>query len=75
MEVSAIRRDLFAVKEYDPTQGGWCFVRITRDYPTARMRARDIESNHSLGIRRQAKIVHPSQRMVDVFLLAGNRIE
>lgn len=71
----AARQDLFAVIEHDPTQGGDCYVLITRDRQRAAQRKRDIETNHSLGIRRTARLVHPPQYVVDVYVLAGNRID
>lgn len=70
-----IRKDIFAVKEYDGTQGGWCFVRMTRSQESAIRYAKDIMRSHCLVIVRKAKIVHPSQKIVDAFILAGNTIE
>lgn len=71
-----IRRDIFAVKELDPSLSpDWCFVRMTKDRAQANRYANDILRNHSLGIRRQAKIVHPTQFVVNAFVAAGNIIE
>jgi len=47
---------------------------MTRNADEASRRAKSIRADHSLGIRRDAKVVHPAQRIVDAFLLAGNTI-
>jgi len=70
-----IRYDLFAVKELDTTQcPDWCVVRITTDRKAAFQAAKDIDNNHSLGIRRQGKVVHPHKDTVTAFLAVGNSI-
>lgn len=67
-----IRRDIYSVKEREG--GPWCHVFMTRDRNLAHQRKRNIERDHSLGIRRQAKVVHPSQHLVDFYCLSGNSI-
>lgn len=71
-----IHRDLFAVMEldYSMPNPGWCVVRITRSRRDGSERCRDIRGNHSLGVRREAKLVHPSQTTLDLYVLAGNTI-
>lgn len=55
------------------TGPNWCYVTMTKDAKFAFQRARDIRADHSLGIRREAKVVHPAQH-IDAFVLAGNTI-
>lgn len=70
----AVRMDLFAVKTYDGTIGGWCYSYITTNRKHAHQFACDFRNDHSLGICRQAKVVHPVQWVVDAYLAYGNRI-
>lgn len=75
MSGDTIRRDLYAVKERDGSLGPqWCYVLITTDAKFATQRVREIRMDHSLGIRRNAKLVHPSQRIVDAYVLVGNTV-
>lgn len=70
-----VRRDLFAVKSDERDGAGWCVVFISRNRQSAHNRARDIRRNMSIGLCRLAKVIHPTQVVVDMFCLAGNRID
>jgi len=78
MATCLIRRDLFAVKVYGDCgdSAAWCYEKIFRQRDSA------VKYRNGLlaqGLRRlypfvKPKIVHPSQRVVDLFLLAGNEL-
>lgn len=74
-DLDTVRRDLFAVKADERDGAGWCFMHICRSKATADRRAKDIRDNHSLGLNRLAKVVHPKQWVVNGFTAAGNTIE
>lgn len=69
-----IRRDLFAVKADERDGAGMCDVYISRCPQRAFAKCREIKTNLTLGINRLAKLVHPSQLVVDVWCAAGNPI-
>ncbi len=62
-----IRRDLYAVKADERDADGECYVLITKFPSKAFRRCNAIKNDHSLGLNRLAKVVHPSQRVVDVW--------
>ena len=73
-----IRRDLFAVQERSTEETddfAWCVMRITRSLKTAKrfaadIRARARDSQYII----EARLVHPSQHLVDAYCLFGNQI-
>jgi hypothetical protein len=76
--VTDIRRDLFAVKV--PCSDGtntlaWCITKIFREREPAEQfrRAEQAHKHRDYPLVRPL-LVHPSQRVVDVYLLAGNEI-
>lgn len=69
-----IRRDIYSVKQYDGTCGGWCHIYMTKDLEKAKSRLRDARIP-VLGINYRAKLVHPAQWVVDAFVAVGNRID
>ena len=69
-----IRRDLFAVKADERDGAGWCFMAISHCRTTAQTKAREIRQDHSLGLNRLAKVVHPAQWVVDAFTACGNAV-
>ena len=64
-----IRRDLFAVKADERDGAGMGYVFMSRSRKAAFDKALEIVNNHSLGIIRLAKVVHPAQWVVDVFAM------
>jgi hypothetical protein len=62
-----IRRDIFALKVWD--YGHWCFERMDYCKELAYSALRDERREGRL-----AKLVHPSQWVVDAFVSVGNRI-
>jgi hypothetical protein len=78
MADNPIRRDLFAVKVYGDCgdEAAWCYERIFRQRDSAVEYRKGILA---LGLSRpypfvKPRIVHPSQRVVDLFLLARNEL-
>lgn len=71
----SIRTDVFAVKSDERNMVGWSYVYMTLDKGKAEEKMRAITGNRSLGINRLAKIVHPSQFIVDEYTALGNKIE
>jgi len=72
-----IRRDLFAVKVYEDCgdEAGWVYQRIFRTRPQAVEYKKGVQADlHRHYPLMDPKIVHPSQRIVDIYLLAGNQI-
>ena len=73
-----IRRDLFAVKVFsdDGKRGDWCYVEMYRSLASARNERTALADNiHRDYPLVEPKIVHPSQRVVDIFLSVGNTIK
>ena len=66
-----IRRDLYAVKERG-NGFGWQFVYVCRTLATAR-RLRGC-LGPELGFSHKTKLVHPSQDVVDLYVLCGNEV-
>lgn len=70
-----IRRDLIGVQEFNALDcGGWCYIGMFRERPAATRAARDVRQNRTLGMIRDARLVHPPQSHVDAWTAAGNRI-
>lgn len=74
IQLPQIRGDIYAVKQYDPMHGHWCYVAMSKDLEKAKQRLRDARYP-VLGINYRAKLVHPAQWVVDAFVAAGNRID
>ena len=69
----AIRRDLFSVKVKGNGFNHWCHERMFRSRTSARRFKAGLRPMN--GYTLQAKIVHPAQFVVDVYVAAGNTIE
>ena len=70
-----IRRDIFAVKA-DERQGcGYAYVFMSFSRRKAVAKRDEIKSDTSLGLNRLAKLVYPSQRIAQIYVNLGNRIE
>lgn len=68
---SSIRRDIIAVKERQAAvDNQWVFVFMS----TRSDLAANYASTLGRGGRSIVTLVHPSQRIVDMFLMAGNKI-
>ena len=67
-----IRKDIFAVKQ--KYEKKWMYVFMTTNKKMAFNKFKEIETDRSIGIIRKAKVVNPSQRIVDLFLVVGNKI-
>lgn len=68
-----IRRDLFSVKVYGNGFNAWCHERIFRSMVSAKRYKNRLAP--MAGYSMEAKIVHPSQDVVDVYTASGNTIE
>jgi|TARA_Y100000034_G_scaffold95328_1_gene115766 hypothetical protein len=66
------RRDLYAVKEHGNGLNAWCIVHICRSLATAKRLLGTCQP--ILGYSHKAKLVHPAQNSVDLYVLAGNTI-
>ena len=71
----AVRRDVFSVVADERDGAGWVYVYMTTSRQKALARTRQITNDHSLGLNRLAKLVHPRQFVVDAFVAAGNEID
>jgi hypothetical protein len=70
-----IRKDIYSVKTFDSFHRLWCHEFMATDSRKAMRKINEVRNDHTLGIIRQAKLVHPSQWVVDGYCAAGNRIE
>lgn len=70
-----MRKNLYAVKIRcgDTGVDGWVVERICRSIDTAQRYQN--QRKPSSGYFLRSKIVHPSQRVVDVWVVCGNQIE
>jgi hypothetical protein len=69
-----IRRDIYSVKADVRDGAGMAHVFMTKNRSLAFAKAREIRNDHSLGINRLAKVVHPAEWVVTFFIAAGNRL-
>ena len=70
-----IRTDIYSVKTFDSFHRLWCHEFMTTDSCKAMRKINEVRNDHTLGIIRQVKLVHPAQWVVDGYCAAGNRIE
>ena len=70
-----IRKDIYSVKTYNSFDGIWCHEFMTTNFAKAMRKINEVRNDHTLGIIRQAKLVHPAQWVVDGYCAAGNLIE
>ena len=67
------RKDLFAVKSRQNRSDPWCYVFITKDrFQAGNRLAFERQSVTRLGFMGEAKLVHPAQHIVNVYVAAGN---
>jgi len=62
-----IRKDIFSVKVWDACIGDWVHTFMTTNRQIADEKKKEIENDHSLGMIRLAKIVHPADWVVKMF--------
>jgi hypothetical protein len=68
-----ICKDIYSVKVWDSSVGNWCHEFMTKDRSLAVMKKREVE-NHSLGMIRRTKLVHPADWVVTAYLAFGNKL-
>lgn len=72
---SQIRTDLYAVKSWDGFSQSWTYTLVTSQFQLAKNEKKSILMDKSLGLTKRAKIVHPSQNVVNAYVIAGNSID
>ena len=70
-----VRRDVFSVVADERDGAGWTHVYMSATRRKAHVRKRQITNDHTLGLNRLARVVHPQQFVVDTFVAAGNEID